>query len=386
MMKTKVKYRAILTVILGIIIFPSYGQVDSQALNKQWIAVKCRYALGSNWISTIEGNILAFNNHSFESYFFWNDSLVEHAYVLKENIIKINDSLEFGEILNLTVDSLVILDKKATMITTYLPIINSDHKVSKRKLDTLLTNNFWTKPYDDGNMQIDFWDDSAFTPQIKYCTAFIDNEYELSQEGGYWSSFEFDGNTFFSLPRFPWSYYETDFYQIYDIDTSEITMRIYSIYCNESISLTAVPNLSDHKYKELKELLISKDWRINSIQETYQYYGLDNRWPDESIIPIIRQRREGLLKKDFLHKELIYKFSANSSYSISSDKYKLCEGKWYLLKSGEYICLTNYPYISHCLKILAYNDKEIIIRQIIELKESKKTNENNIYDFIIKLN
>jgi len=300
-------------------------------------------------------------------------------------MIKINDSLEFGEILNLTVDSLVILDKKATMITTYLPITNSDHKVSKRKLDTLLTNNFWTKPYSDGYMQIDFWNYSAFPPKIKYCNAFIDDEYELSQESGYWSTFNYNGNIFLSLSRFPWSFYETDFYQIHDIDSSEITMRIYSVNSNKSISLSAVSNLSDHKYKELKEFINSKDWRINSIQETYQYYGLENRWPDESIIPIIRQNKDLLLKKEFLEKDLIYRFSQDSTYSISNDNYLLSEGKWSLLKNGDYISLTNYHYGFSYLKILAYNNDQLIIRQLIALKESKKTHESVIYDFIINL-
>jgi len=154
---------------------------------------------------------------------------------------------------------------------------------------------------------------------------------------------------------------------------------------HDSITFKAIENLSEFEINKLKDILTSKDWHIDTVQETYQFYGLGSRYPEDGIIPIKRHRKNWLLKEDFLHKDTKYSF-ADSTYSISCDSTPVFEGSWSLSRDGSYLYLYNEKSGSSINKILKIDDCEITIRQKLHLKESSETDEIMNYDFIIRLN
>lgn len=385
MEKINVLNRACIILLFGVLPYQLNGQIDTQNLQREWIAIECRHATDTAGIYSIEGKLISFDDSQGLSYFFWNDSLIQFNYSIKDSLLVFNDTLIHGKILHLDNDSLLLLVDNATMITLFLPVEGNPNKISKQQLDTLLTKNTWTKRYWDGEYKIDFIDYNAFSSYVKYCSGIIDNKYDINFRTGYWSTFEHNGFVFLSIYLDPDEYYETGFFHITNFDSSSINAKYLSQLPHDSISFKPIENLSEFEINNLRDIFTSKDWRIDTVQETYQFYGLESRYPEEGIIPITRHRKNWLLKEDFLYKDTRYSFS-DSTYSISCDSLPVFEGRWSLSRDGNYLYFNNEKSGSSINKILEINHKEITIRQKIDLKVSHETDEIMNYDYIIKLN
>jgi len=387
MEKHRVINKAILFLLLGHLYFSAYSQGDSLSLlRKQWIAINCRHAIDSVNIFSIEGSILALYDSFGESYFPWSDSLVQFDYRVKDRLIIYNDTSIYGVIHHLSNDSLVLLVDNNSMLTVYLPTIGTHCNISKQTFDSTLIRKPWILPYYwYGDVKFDFLDvESGYSSQIKYCTSHFVDDYNFYQSGAYWSTFEYGGNVFLIISDHN-LVLDINIFQLTSFDTSNIETIRFTKEGQNPITFKAVELLSDREYKELINIITSKEWQIQEIQETYKYYGLKSRWSDAEIIPITRHRKEGFLKNDFLSKELNYKFSTDSTYSISSDNLKYSEGTWIVTKDGEYLILIQDQSRNSYLKLLEYNKNQIVFRQIVELKESQKSDKIMKYDYIIKL-
>jgi hypothetical protein len=385
MKETRSLNRAFFILIFGAFSFQINGQIDTQYLQREWIAIECRHATDTAGIYIIEGKLMSFGDRQGESFFFWNDSLVKFNYLVKDSLIILDDTITHGKILHLNNDSLVLLVDNNTMITKYLPIRGSRYEISKQKLDTLLIKKSWIKEYLDGDFMIDFIDYNPFSPNVKYCNGILDNKYNVSCTSGNWSTFEYDGFVFLSIYINPDEYYKTGFFQITNFDSTRIHTKYLSHLSIDTVTLKSIENLSDVDHERLKNIFISKDWRLDSVQETYQFYGLESRWFDEEIIPISRYRGDWLLKEDFLQKDTKYSFS-DSTYSITCNSLPVFEGRWSLSRDGSYLYLYNEKSGLRINKILEIENNKIILRQKIELKVSQETDDIKVYDFLIKLN
>ncbi|WP_161622748.1 hypothetical protein [Cesiribacter andamanensis] len=372
--------------LICLTVVSSYGQINNKILERTWIAVDSRQE-GNGGIFPIDGTLIRFKDGVAEVTFIGSDSVKSLGYKLRKNKIRLSGERPLGVVRHLSQDSLTILIGKH-MVTLFKPTLDFKPMTSRGELVSLLTSSAWHQLFDNYKIRIDFleegWDfnEDPFRVGITH----LESNHWYYKENERWAVSEFDGKYFISITH---NQFDNYVYQIKKVTSSRIETELFTPTGYQPVTFELIERKKDGQLEELTQILTSQVWMMAELEYHHQFERETENEAEEQLDfhgwSGFSTRADSLLLKDeFINKEIAYQFLNDGGYRIIKGEEVLKKGKWSLSKDGKFIILDYETNPLNYLEIKELKNKELVVRQNVDLQLKRGETAFISYDTIIK--
>ncbi len=343
----------------------------SDELEQSWILVNQIHKPNSGLEPVLTGMLLNFDEKKMTYSHPYDDVMYEENYRIENGYIKV-DTSEFGKILYLSKDSLVIEADTNSFDMVFLPLKKTKFAYSRKEdIEEQLTETGIT--FNTGTHDFTFYfDTTKWVLQregqkgLKHFVYQIKANDEISWSGNeWWKLKEFKGHL---IIEYSSSHIPSSFIQMMSIENNEFEcFYINTDYQNSNykeIRLKSIKPKSKTEYDKMKKKFVGS-WQLNEVlrptEEEIQY--LKNSWEENLLAGILYEDRISIL--DLENKSMIMNLNSNGEFSIFAGERLIGKGfGWDLTHDLKFLYLGDNLYGQNIYEIISQNEVKIQLRKV----------------------